>query len=284
MRVSKDIPRPLRFGGAAPSRREPVASLTSGTEQRAGQLAPLRRMAGALRSAESQILARPLDPLSVSVSYVIMRNGIGALGIAFPIVLIVGGGLDHLQPSLSAYYHFAEASPARYGAGTMRDAFVGMLCAIGAFLFFYRGHSLQEDLALNVAGIAAVIVAIFPMDWPSDPTLAGSTTSMLHSIAATAFFLMIGYVCVFRARDTLCIVDDANRRKAFKRIYLVLGVLMLATPAAIAVLEAVDPAAQNGHTTLLVESAGVFVFATYWLVKGFEIRSALHRTMPIESA
>src|SRR3546814_11716292 len=81
--------------------------------------------------------------------------------------MIVGGGLHHIQPSLSAYYHFAPDAADQYGAGTMRDAFVGMLCAIGSFLFFYRGHSFQEDVALNCAGISAVLVALVPTDWPA---------------------------------------------------------------------------------------------------------------------
>ncbi|WP_162806489.1 hypothetical protein [Sphingosinicella terrae] len=234
-----------------------------------------------LVSAERQILARRSDPLSVSTSYVIMRNGIGALGLALPIVLIVGGGLDHVQPSLSAYYHFSEARPGDYGAGTLRDAFVGMLCAIGAFLFFYRGHSLQEDFALNVAGIAAILVALFPMDWPAGALPAMTRTTKLHSLSATAFFVMVAYVCVFRGRDTLCIMGNAGRRRRFERLYLVIGIAMLATPASIAALQ-LWPATRSGHSIILVEVAGVFVFAAYWLIKGFEIRSSLHAACRID--
>ena len=146
------------------------------------------------------MFARPEDPLSVSVSYTILRNGIGVLGMALPCVLVLGGGLDHVQGSLSAYYHFAPAHPAHYGAGTMRDVFVGMLCTIGAFLFFYRGHTLQEDLALNVAGICAVLIALFPMDWPIDAAVRLSATGRLHSTAAILFFVTIAFV-LFRVFD-----------------------------------------------------------------------------------
>ena len=228
-----------------------------------------------LRPARNQILGRRADPLSVSTSYVILRNGIGVLGFALPIVMVVGGGLDHVQGSLSAYYHFSVERPGQYGAGTMRDLFVGLLCAIGAFLFFYRGHSLQEDVALNIAGISAVLVALFPMDWPRDAGDAMTITSKLHSASATAFFVMIAYVCVFRARDTLCIIDDDNRRRAFERIYLVFGLLMLATPASVAALSFASTISGSGYKTLIVESGGVFVFAAFWLVKSYEIRSSL---------
>lgn len=233
-------------------------------------------IAAAWRPAAEQILGRPADPLSVSTSYVILRNGIGVLGFAFPIVLIVGGGLDHVQTSLSSYYHYSSADPAQYGAGTMRDVFVGMLSAIGAFLFFYRGHSLQEDVALNLAGIAAVLVALFPMDWPADTAIASSTAAMLHFACATAFFVMIAYVCVFRARDTLCLLRDCNRRRAFERIYLMFGILMLATPATVALIKVTATTTEPNYMTLIVEAAGVFVFAAFWLVKSMEIRTSIH--------
>ncbi|HTU11238.1 MAG TPA: hypothetical protein VMG08_10120 [Allosphingosinicella sp.] len=241
----------------------------------AGGAAPGTGIARTLRSAERQILGRPADPLSVSTSYVVLRNGIGALGLALPIVLILGGGLDNVQASLSAYYHFSAASPAEPGAGTMRDAYVGMLCAIGAFLFFYRGHSLQEDLALNVAGIASVLVALFPMEWPEGALPTASATARFHYGCAITFFVMLAYVCVFRARDTLCIVEDEGRRRRFGRIYLLLGMAMLATPATAVALALLWPAGENGYTTLIVEVAGTWLFAAYWLIKGFEIRSAL---------
>lgn len=222
-----------------------------------------------------QIYARHADPLSVSTSYVIMRNGIGALGLALPIVLIVGGGLNQVQESLSAYYHFAPGRSAEYGAGRMRDVFVGFLCAIGAFLFFYRGHSFQEDMALNIAGISVVVVALVPMDWPSHRGTRETAAAIVHSVAAFVFFIMIAYVCIFRARDTLLIMKDHARRKRFGRLYLLFGILMLATPFSVVAIELAIPANRIGYSTLIIEVSGVLVFSTFWLVKGYEIRAAL---------
>lgn len=229
------------------------------------------RIVNLLRPATRQIFARPADPLSVALSYEILRNGIGVLALAFPIVMLVGGGLGDIQTSLSAYYHFSPAAPGRYGAGIMRDAFVGMLCAIGSFIFFYRGHSLQEDLALNAAGISVVLVAFMPTDWPSIAAPSTTVTGTIHWISATIFFVMIGYVCIFRARDTLCLTCDPQRRRRFERVYLILGALMLLTPAAAAI--SFD---QSGYATLVIEICGIIVFSAYWLIKGYEIRSSLH--------
>lgn len=227
-----------------------------------------------LKPPTRQIFARRPDPLSVTTSYMIMRNGIGALGLALPVVLIVGGGFDSVQASLSAYYHFSPTRQAEYGAGTMRDAFVGMLFAIGAFLFFYRGHSFQEDMALNIAGICAVLIALLPMDWPVRVATPVSLTACIHSASAILFFVVIAYVCIFRARDTLLIVKSHRRRRAFKRLYLILGILMLATPASVLALKVVAPD-RSSRSTLWIEVVGVVVFASFWLIKSFEIRSSL---------
>ena len=216
------------------------------------------------------------DPLSVSTSYVILRNGIGTLGLALPFVLIGGVGLDHVQGSLSAYYHYSPATPLAYGSGTMRDVFVGMLCSIGAFLLFYRGHSVGEDIALNIAGVSAVLIALFPMDWPAG-ALVASTSSKVHSASATVFFLMIAYVCIFCAHHTLWMIEEPDRRRAFKRIYVLLGILMVATPAVVALLSVLMPRAGHSRAILLVEVGGVLVFASFWLIKGLEIRAALRR-------
>src|SRR3546814_16536238 len=108
--------------------------------------------------------------------------------------MIVGGGLHHIQPSLSAYYHFAPDAAGQYGAGTMRDAFVGMLCAIGSFIFFYRGHSFQEAVALNCACISAVLDTMVPTDWPAIKGAATSLPEKFHWFFTTTCSLVICYV------------------------------------------------------------------------------------------
>ena len=229
---------------------------------------------GCAREAGHRQRPAALDPLSVSTSYMILRNGIGTLGLALPFVLIGGVGLDHVQASLSAYYHYSPFQPERYGAGVMRDVFVGMLCTIGAFLLFYRVHSLVEDIALNVAGVSAVLIALFPMDWPA----GGQETTMsarIHSVCAATFFVMIAYVCIFCANHTLRIVADGRRRRLFKRVYLVLGILMVATPSAVFALTLILPQGENSPAILIIEVAGVLTFASFWLIKGLEIRSTL---------
>src|SRR6478736_4754821 len=53
--------------------------------------------------------------------------------------------------SISAYYY----TPAR-------GVFVGSLCALGACLIAYKGHSPEEDVLLNFSGFMAFVVAMVP--------------------------------------------------------------------------------------------------------------------------
>ncbi len=90
------------------------------------------------------------------ISYLTLRKAIGYLGTALPFVLSIGGMLIYslaIQGSLSSYYHTG-----------MRDVFVGTLCAIGIFLFAYKGYEQQDNLAGNLAGICAVGNSAVPDD------------------------------------------------------------------------------------------------------------------------
>lgn len=60
-------------------------------------------------------------------------------------------GRSCLLGSISAYYY----TPAR-------TVFVGSLCALGAALIAYRGHSGEQEVLLNFSGFMAFVVAMVP--------------------------------------------------------------------------------------------------------------------------
>jgi hypothetical protein len=153
----------------------------------------------------------------------------------------------------------------------MRNVFVGVLWAIGAFLFLYKGYSRREDIALNIAGVAAVMIAAFPMDWPAHEGVAQSLIAKTHFASAAIFFLSIAYVCVFCAKETLIMVQDANVRRRLERIYTALGGWMIATPVLIFLLHTLLWRPGESYMVLLIEIAGVWVFSSFWLVKSYEI-------------
>lgn len=209
---------------------------------------------------------------SISASYFVLRRGLAALAFALPILLWLGAGPENVQASISAYYHFSVPGGTEYGAGTMRDVMVGILWAVGAFLFFYKGYSWQENWALNVAGVAAVLIALLPGDWPPDPDSASTLTAIVHRVSAVLFFLAIAFVCLFRSGDTLNLMNDEALRRRFKRRYAVLGTLMVLIPLTVVALHFLRPVTANTSPWLLaIEVAGIYVFSIFWLVKSREI-------------
>jgi len=231
------------------------------------------------------------EPVDLSkhmlATYQTLRVVLFVIALTFPLVLWLGGKVSThrlgLQGSMSAYYHankdsereFAAREPGACkpegtqdcvrldsGRGVMRNWFVGVLFIISAMLVVYKGYRPAEDVALNFAGVFAVLVAIFPMAWDG-PGLP------LHGIFAFAFFIAIAYVCIFCASATLPLVKEEKRAR-YRRWYKLLGYLMVVSPVLASILTFV----LNSRSSFFffAETLGVYAFAAYWLVKTLEIR------------
>jgi hypothetical protein len=225
-------------------------------------------------TAMNDTTAAPPDPLQrhMAGTYFALRVGIATIGAALPIVLWLGGLLgegESLLGSMSAYYYSG-----------MRDVFVGALIAIGVFLYLYKGFSPAENVALNVAGIMAVGVALFPTADTGGPR---GTTATLHGVFATVFFVAIAYVALTRASDTLSLVRDTERAESLRRVYRTLGILMIASPVMAVVLSFVLSGGSPWRSIIFfVEAAGVWVFAAYWLAKSLELRETDAEGLAVE--
>ncbi len=197
----------------------------------------------------------------VFASYRSLRVGMAIMGIAFPLVLWLGGKFQGmpLQASMSAYYHQVA------GPHSMRDWFVGILFAIGAFLYLYKGFSKLEDWALNIGGACAIGIATCPMPWNCAPYCGFS----IHYVFAICFFLCIAYVCIFRASDTLHLLQDRQRERKFQATYRALGILMIISPLAALLMALVFMRLKE--YTFFAELTGIWTFAFYWLVKSREL-------------
>lgn len=203
-------------------------------------------------------------------TYYVLRMGIVVISAALPVALLVysfvyHGGLE--QGSMSAFYGAYD--------GAMRNWFVGSLCAIGAFLILYKGFSFKEDMTLNVAGAAAVLIAITPCDCWTDPALQ---KSWVHTVFAIVFFGSMSYVCFTCALKTIDLLPDKDRTK-FRRLYFWIGVALVASPGSALVLfvfldqiqHALQTTRGNGFI-FAFEAVGVWVFAFYWFTKTQEYR------------
>jgi hypothetical protein len=196
----------------------------------------------------------------MTATYKTLRLGLAVLAFAFPLLLWIGGLVFAHLPlagSMSAYYHA--------GQGVMRNEFVGILFAVGALLFAYQGYSRLEDYALNLAGVLALGIALFPMKWP---TGQNDSSFSLHGVCAILFFASIAYVCIWRAGDTLPLIINDATRKLYRRTYKILGGAMVICPVSAWILISRTPT--NHSAIFWVEFAGIYVFAIYWVIKGHE--------------
>ena len=214
-------------------------------------------------------------------TYQTLRVVLFSIALIFPWVLWIGGYVSRhhleLQGSMSAYYHANADSDREFagreqpehqriqldsGRGVMRNWFVGVLFTISALLIVYKGYRPAEDVALNLAGVFAVLVALFPMAWDG-PGLP------FHGIFAGCFFVCIAYVCIFCASATLPLVKEA-RRTYYRRAYKLLGYAMVVSPLVAAILN--WGLGFRSSYLFFAETCGVYAFAIYWLVKTLEIR------------
>lgn len=193
-------------------------------------------------------------------TYFIMRMGIAVIGIAFPLILLIGGSIEGIspQPAMSDYYY--AVGP---GGASMRDWFVGLQFAISIVLGLYRGFSRTEDLLLDAAAVLGIGVAIVPPQ-------SGVTLFSLpvHDICAVVFFIVIALISLFCADDTLSLVESPTRRRMLRVTYRVLGVLM---PAAMFIAWGLNTLLGTSTAVFWAEAAGVFAFGAYWLAKGIEL-------------
>ena len=197
----------------------------------------------------------------IAGTYFTLRLGMGGLAIALPVLLWLGGRFvdgEALRCSMSAYYYSAA----------MRDTFVGILCAIGASLYLYKGFSRQEDWSLNLAGALAVGIALIP----TNADCAAKSGITPHSALALLFFATIAYVCLTRASDTLSLIEDPERAKRWRNRYRGLGVLMILSPLVAIVLAIfLQPSHPGSSLVFFVEGVAVWTFAAYWLTKSWEL-------------
>lgn len=207
--------------------------------------------------------------------YHTIRRGIGILGFIFPLIVLGWGFFAEVEllDSLSAYYY----TPAR-------DVYVGFLCTIGFCLHLYKGYLPDKDLgffprenlALDAAGVFAIFTAIIRAAPPEHIRLLALepyTWGWLHSTCAILFFVCIGYVCIWRATDTLKDFKNQTLIKKYQWKYITLGTLMVLLVFTVFLLSLKSNKPQYlVYLVLGAEIAAVWIFSGYWLLKASEMK------------
>lgn len=234
----------------------------------------------------------------IAATYNLLRVGLGVIGVGLPVFLWMIGRWWYgvpLQDSMSAYYHatpdptstlwtlrgwLAEVhiAPVEYllfflgqaeATTPLRSWFVGGLFIMGAFLILYRGFSVAENWLLNLSGLCSIGVAIFPSGYQC---IDGCRAFTLHGIFAVLSFLSAGCVAIFLHDQTLKLTTDARTRQRYRVCYVITGLLMLLLPATAWVLSLI--LGYRHIAVFFTEAAGLWAFATYWLIKSYELKGA----------
>jgi hypothetical protein len=191
-------------------------------------------------------------------SYLFLRRAIGIIGLALPVVLIVGNLLwpgGGLLDSISASYY----TP-------LRGVFVGSMSAVGVFLVSYRGYGRVDDIAGDIGGGAAIGVALFPTAPTVGATASQQFVDHFHTAFAGVFFLSLVFFCLFQFPMTSDTSPTARKRQR-NAVYRVTGVLILVSIVLIAIQQLTGVGAAL-HPMLWLETIAILSFGVAWAVKG----------------
>ena len=170
--------------------------------------------------------------------------------------------------SLSAYYHHPSF---------LHVWFIGSLWAIGVGLMVYMGtrKSSLAGLVSSAAGVAALVVALFPTNDTGQPSTMITT---IHFAAAVLVIGGLGVLCVgFSIYDKTRKDTDANakRAKRFASVHWVMAAL-IAVGIVLALLSALA-GFWPSHGVLAGEALAILAFGVSWTLKGAELWSAQMR-------
>lgn len=200
------------------------------------------------------------------VSYLGIRRAIGLVGLFLPILLGPIGWLVfsiEIQDNMSSYYHTS-----------LRDAFVGALCAIGIFLFCYRGYDWIEGWTANVACVSALGIALCPLDENSDPLNQSSVVGYLHTISGGVFFFALAFYSLYHFPTNQqdkheMAPHEAQRNFVYRTSGGVILISMFAMGAYLFVMPHEWTHWLNRFNFLFwMEWVAVWSFAAAWLTKG----------------
>ena len=170
------------------------------------------------------------------------------------------------------------AAPASYIVQTyfvLRMVIAGGAYALPLVLLGWAGIAADVELMGSISSFyytparsafVGIVVALVPS---ADPAAPGPTvTAVVHAAAAVGFFLLAALSIFFYGQETLGGIADRGVRQAYRAVYRTVMVLVVVLPVVALVL-----AWSLGLTPALlaVETAALYAFATFWVVKTVEL-------------
>jgi hypothetical protein len=210
--------------------------------------------------------------LSLLISFLHTRRAIGIVGMALPVVLLLGNvvsnaffGTDYIPSSVSGYYYTG-----------MRNVFVGAIFAIAVFLLSYRGYE-RDYIWTTIAGASAILVALFPTkphvpveELTSQEILVGN----LHLVFAGTLFAALAFICfqLFTKTDLPEEQLKQSRYKGKRRknlIYRLCGGVIVACLVLVPVGNLIlgSTVAENIKLLYILEFVALLAFGFSWITK-----------------
>ncbi|WP_435008660.1 hypothetical protein P12x_005870 [Tundrisphaera lichenicola] len=221
-----------------------------------------------MRRVMGRLTDRPVSKgtQTLVMSYLGVRRAIGIIGLILPVVLGPVGWLAfgiEIQDNMSSYYHTE-----------LRDVFVGSMCAIGVFLFCYRGYDWIESWTGYFGCISALGVALFPLDAGSDPLHQRSLFGYFHTLSGGVFFLTLAFYSLYHFPDARSGKHEVAPHESLRDfIYRASGLVILLSLIAMGahiflVPEELKRRLNDYNFLFWGEWVAVWAFAAAWLTKG----------------
>ena len=198
---------------------------------------------------------------SFMLSYYTLRNIIGWIAILLPFALVIGNVIIFSSTRM-------ESSISRYYFTDMGDVFVGGLCAVALFMFFYIGPKPIDNWMGNFAGLFAVATAWFPTSQEGYP----DWVSKVHFGSAGLLFVVLSIFCLYLFRKTNLDTIPKGSKKAWRNLtYTVCGLTLIGCILAMAGYFIYGSVTGNDPYPNFIfwgETIGLLAFGWSWIVKG----------------
>jgi hypothetical protein len=222
---------------------------------------------------------------SLVIHYYKLRQLIGVMGIALPVLLIIGSHLNHcghIETSISNFFYT-----------NLRDVFVVTLSAVSLFLFTYKGYDKRDKIAINIAGVLGLIVAFFPTTFqndiclpcyqllPSDSSIIQSYKVIpcphsayigdIHLGCASLFFFTLAYISIFLFTKTRKTEKPTHRKLIRNRFYRVCGCIMVGCILLLVpyfLSDSISSHLAEFKPVFWMETIALWAFGISWLIKG----------------
>jgi|SRR5215211_867200 len=225
-----------------------------------GKLAEYSTPTGGAKNEDQIRMYRP----NLYKSFLLTRLLVGIVGVLLPVVLVIADVATGrpVRGSLSAYH---------YHPSWLHVWFSGSLWAVGVGLMVYMGtrKSSVAGLVSTLAGVAALVVSLFPTNDQGQPL---TWVSKVHFGAAAFVLIGLGVLCWGFG------LYDRNRAGESKTVKRARELYWVHQAAAVIIALSIVFAAANGiwdfwpsHGLLVAEAVAILAFGASWTAKGWEL-------------